>query len=76
MQRLHIITSPRIQPATPEKMEDESTISVEAKKSDISDTLNENSLPPPVYNELVVEDEKKGTTTNGGVENVAFSADE
>lgn len=77
-QRLHIVTSPRIQPAKPEKLEDETTISVEGKGSVISDELNDNSLPPPVYNELEVEDEKKnGTTTkNGGLENKAFSVDE
>lgn len=78
-QRLHIVTSPRIEPAKPEKLEDESTISVEGKGSVIgSDELNDNSLPPPVYNELVVEDEKKNgvTTKNGGVENKAFSVDE
>eukprot|EP00057_Strongylocentrotus_purpuratus_P033103 XP_790132.3 PREDICTED: sodium- and chloride-dependent GABA transporter 2 [Strongylocentrotus purpuratus] len=78
MERLHIITSPRIQPAKPGKLEDESTISVEGKGSVISDELNDNSLPPPVYNELVVEDEKKNgvTTKNGGLENKAFSVDE
>ncbi|XP_072181873.1 sodium- and chloride-dependent GABA transporter 2-like [Diadema setosum] len=70
MERMRKITSPRIQPAKAE--DDDQTISIEGNRSEGSDSLNANTISPPIYN-VAVEDEKKA---NGGVENVAFSGDE
>lgn len=74
-ERIHSITSPKIKPAKAPELDDNLTVSVEGAKSDLSDSLNANTLPPPVYNELVVEDEKKGAKSNGGVDNTAFTGE-